>query len=111
MEKSRLAMGFMGGILARWILNAIASPEKSILGSRKSFHESKTRSNLKTRFGDTLTDQCQGKAVLDFGCGFGVQSVDVAKLGASRTIRVDIQASRLCLASLGNGIPTRVNVT
>jgi len=88
-------MGFIGGIPARWILQTIAPPEKRIAGVQKPSKDSKTKSNLKTHFGEDFIEQIQGKAVLDFGCGFGVQSIEVAKLGASKVIGLDIQDSRL----------------
>lgn len=88
-------MGIVGGTLARWLLQSISPPENRLAGSKKAPIESKTKSNLETHFGADFIDQIRGKTVLDFGCGFGVQSVEVAKLGASKVIGVDIQDSRL----------------
>lgn len=88
-------MGITGGFLASWILNTVAPPQKRLAAAKESIKEVKTKSNLKTHFGDNFIDQIRGKTVLDFGCGFGVQSVEVAQLGAGRVIGIDIQEDRL----------------
>jgi SAM-dependent methyltransferase len=88
-------MGIIGGIFAKKILNAVAPPQRRILGSKEPNKESKTKSNLKTHFGDDFIEKIHGKTVLDFGCGFGVQSVEVAKLGAGKVIGIDILENRL----------------
>lgn len=88
-------MGIIGGIFAKTILNAVAPPQRRILGSKEPNKESKTKSNLKTHFGDDFIEKIHGKTVLDFGCGFGVQSVEVAKLGAGKVIGIDILENRL----------------
>lgn len=88
-------MGILGGLLGRTILNAVAPPQRRIVGLRDPHKESKTKSNLKTHFGDDFIEKISGKTVLDFGCGFGVQSVEVAKLGAGKVIGIDILENRL----------------
>ena len=44
-------------------------------------------------FGPDVATLFQGKTVIDFGCGRGRESVEVAKLGARRVIGIDIQES------------------
>ncbi len=89
----------LGGLFGKTILNAVALPQRRIVGSRDPHKESKTKSNLKTRFGDDFIEKISGNTVLDFRCGFGVQSVEVAKLGAGKVIGIDILDSRFLLLS------------
>ena len=45
-----------------------------------------------------LRDSCQGKIVLDFGCGNGVHSIFPAKKGAEKVIGIDLSEKSLQLA-------------
>ncbi len=45
-----------------------------------------------------LSERCQGKIVLDFGCGNGVHSIFPAKSGAEKVIGIDLSEKSLQLA-------------
>jgi SAM-dependent methyltransferase len=45
--------------------------------------------------GDTLMSRMQGKVVIDFGCGDGLESIELAKEGAAKVIGIDIRESAL----------------
>lgn len=53
------------------------------------------RSKIATLLGDRFLAQVRGKTVIDFGCGEGADSLDLARAGASRVIGIDIQESFL----------------
>jgi SAM-dependent methyltransferase len=62
-------------------------------------------SKLERLLGRDLFDSVAGKTVIDFGCGEGVECVELARMGAHRVIGIDIQdrllerAARLAEAS------------
>jgi SAM-dependent methyltransferase len=45
--------------------------------------------------GPTIWDQVRGRTVLDLGCGYGVEAVEMAEHGARRVIGVDLDGERL----------------
>ena len=45
-----------------------------------------------------LSERCQGKIVLDFGCGNGVHSIFPAKNGAEKVVAIDLSEKSLQLA-------------
>jgi SAM-dependent methyltransferase len=53
------------------------------------------RSKLEVLLGPGIWDEIRGKHVLDFGCGTGEHSVEMAKKGASRVIGLDIRQHAL----------------
>ncbi|MGH9393933.1 MAG: class I SAM-dependent methyltransferase [Terriglobales bacterium] len=53
---------------------------------------------LATLFGPMLWPCLEGKSVIDFGCGMGVEAVEMLRHGARRVIGLDIQESRLAAA-------------
>ena len=48
------------------------------------------KSKLKTHFGAEFLNAIQGKCVIDFGCGKGFESVEMAQSGAERVIGIDV---------------------
>lgn len=44
---------------------------------------------------DRLGEICQGKIVLDYGCGRGTHSLQVAKMGAARVVGIDLSERSL----------------
>jgi SAM-dependent methyltransferase len=57
------------------------------------------RSKLRTHFGNEFIDAVKGKTVIDFGCGTGVESVEMAQSGALQVIGIDIRQEVLAAAS------------
>jgi SAM-dependent methyltransferase len=53
---------------------------------------------IEALFGPDIWDQISGKVVLDFGCGMGMEAIEVARHGASHVIGLDIQESDLAQA-------------
>jgi 2-polyprenyl-3-methyl-5-hydroxy-6-metoxy-1,4-benzoquinol methylase len=56
------------------------------------------KSKLAVLLGERFVDEIRGRTVIDFGCGKGIQSVEMAKRGAARVIGVDINESFLAAA-------------
>jgi ubiquinone/menaquinone biosynthesis C-methylase UbiE len=42
-----------------------------------------------------LGNYCQGKVVLDYGCGNGIHAIEIAKLGAEKVIGIDLSEKSL----------------
>lgn len=57
-------------------------------------------SKFKTIFGSGIFDELKGKVVLDFGCGFGEQAIELAENGCAQVIGLDTQEDRLRKARL-----------
>ena len=55
----------------------------------------KGKSKLALLLGQSFIQTVRGKTVIDFGCGEGIEAVELAKNGASRVFGVDIRASML----------------
>ena len=53
------------------------------------------RSKLNFQFGDAFLEEVRGEVVIDFGCGEGVQSIELAKAGAGSLIGLDIREEQL----------------
>jgi SAM-dependent methyltransferase len=56
------------------------------------------RSKLDTLFGSGFWDRICGKTVLDFGCGEGLEALEVAQSGALEVIGIDIREELLASA-------------
>jgi SAM-dependent methyltransferase len=53
------------------------------------------KGKLRTLLGDAFLEEIRGKTVIDFGCGEGVEAVEMALAGAERVIGLDIQTTLL----------------
>ncbi len=62
----------------------------------ESIYEGKSK--LKMTLGD-IRGLVRGKTVIDFGCGEGLESVELARIGAGRVIGIDIRDSMLAKAA------------
>lgn len=56
------------------------------------------KSKLRTLLGDDVFELARGKTVIDFGCGTGQESIELAANGARTVLGVDIQEEMLCEA-------------
>src|SRR6185369_14086358 len=56
------------------------------------------KSKLATLMGEDIFRQIAGKVIIDFGCGEGVEAVEMALHGAKRVIGIDIRQDSLELA-------------
>lgn len=66
----------------------------------------RNRSKLETLLGSDLFQQTRGKTVIDFGCGYGDQTVELARNGAELAIGLDIREEVLHVArTKASGIP------
>lgn len=83
-------MGIIGGEIGYRLLRKIGLQESRMDGSVYL-----NKSKLETLLGNSIWQQISGKTVIDFGCGAGVEVVEMAKNGASRVIGVDIQEKYL----------------
>jgi len=88
-------MGFIGGTVGYHILKRISK------GTEVSYIDSSAylgKSKIETLLGTDFWSEIQDKAVIDFGCGDGTESVELAQRGARRVIGVDIQERLLKVA-------------
>lgn len=81
-------MGIIGGRLGYWMLRKIAPRQPGGGYVDDSWSD---ESMFRQFFGDDFREFIQGKTVIDFGCGTGGQSVQMARMGAGRVIGIDIQ--------------------
>lgn len=86
-------MGIIGGEIGYRLLRKIGLQDSSRMDGSVYLNKSK----LETLLGDSIWPQISGKTVVDFGCGAGLEVVEMAKNGASRVIGVDIQEKFLQL--------------
>lgn len=96
--------GFIGGPVAYRLLRRLgqkASREETCDGS--SYQD---RSKLEVLFGAGIWDLLAAKTVVDFGCGFGGDAIEMAMRGARRVVGLDIrpdvlEKARLAAAEAG----------
>src|SRR5260221_13256555 len=81
-------MGFIGGTVGYRLLKAIRAGDD---GSRMNGSAYADKSKLEVLLGPQLWNEIRDRVVIDFGCGAGVQAVEMAARGARHVIGVDIQ--------------------
>jgi SAM-dependent methyltransferase len=64
-----------------------------------SGHPLESRSKLALQMSDDFSSKITGKVVIDFGCGEGAESVEMAQMGARRVIGIDIRENVLHAAT------------
>ncbi len=84
-------MALIGGRLGEFILTKAQQLKNNGLADEVSEQSANTASNLKNIFGDSIAELVLGKTVIDYGCGTGRDTIQIAKWGASKAIGIDIQ--------------------
>jgi SAM-dependent methyltransferase len=85
-------MALIGGRLAGIIL------------SRYQWHDLEARpgyvgsGKLQELFGDSFWERIRGKTVIDFGCGFGNEAIEMARHGAARVVGLETLERSLVIA-------------
>jgi SAM-dependent methyltransferase len=86
---------FLGGKIGYHILKMISRG-----GTGPGDNEAPTtRQKLELHFGSSIWEDIRGKTVIDFGCGRGDESVEIASHGAEKVIGIEIQDRFLSLAT------------
>ena len=81
-------MGFLGGSVGYRVLKRLAPG-----GGRSKLDGSAyaSRSKLEVLLGPELWETIRGRSVIDFGCGLGGDSIEMARRGAAEIFGLDIQ--------------------
>jgi SAM-dependent methyltransferase len=88
-------MGIIGGSIGYWTLRALCPDGANPHCAGNVYAE---RSKLEVLFGPQVWDELQGRDVVDFGCGAGVQAIELAQHGANRVTGIDIRETALAEA-------------
>lgn len=85
-------MGIIGGTLGYRFLRAVSSEGESGYCDGSAY---RNRSKLEVLFGPEIWAKVAGRVVIDFGCGCGVEAIELARHGAQRVIGLDLQTRLL----------------
>jgi len=82
-------MGIVGGPLASRLLTRLSPTGEGGLaqGVPKAYQN---KNKLEVLLGSSIWDQVRDKVVVDFGCGPGLESIDLVEHGARRVIGLDL---------------------
>lgn len=89
-------MGIIGGALGVRVMTWL-SPKGENSNLDGSAYNNKSK--LEVLFGRDFFDQIRGRVVLDFGCGAGEETMEMAQRGAARVIGLDVRPKLLAKAS------------
>lgn len=85
-------MGFIGGAVGYQAMKLICpTGETGYLDGKVYEHKSK----LEILLGKSFWGEIRDRTVIDFGCGFGAESIEMAERGAKKVIGVDINEGYL----------------
>lgn len=104
-------MGIVGGELAYRFLRWYAAGDGAN-GMDGSAYDG--TSKLRVLLGDALLRELRDKDVIDFGCGDGAETIEIAQAGARSVVGVDIQTARFPDATqraVAAGVADRVRFT
>jgi SAM-dependent methyltransferase len=87
-------MAFLGGELGYRLLRALWSGPTDHLSGKAYANKDK----LQLVLGLNVYEEFEGKIVVDFGCGEGLEAIRIAQNGAARVIGLDIQEQLLVRA-------------
>ncbi|MDQ3472992.1 MAG: class I SAM-dependent methyltransferase [Acidobacteriota bacterium] len=88
-------MGIVGGALGYQLLRWISKTGETGYCDGSAYAD---RNKLEVLLGPKIWDDLKGKVVIDFGCGSGVDAVEIAKRGAKRVVGLDIRENALAEA-------------
>jgi SAM-dependent methyltransferase len=86
--------GVIRGEIARMLLKKF-SPKDAIASQSALFPEAEILKNLTTHFGTEFLETVKNRSILDFGCGFGKESVAIARLGAKSVYGLEISKEKI----------------
>lgn len=88
-------MGIVGGALGYRLLRWISRTGETGYCDGSAYAD---RNKLEVLLGGQIWDDLKDKVVIDFGCGSGVDAVEIAKRGAKRVVGLDIRENALAEA-------------
>jgi SAM-dependent methyltransferase len=91
-------MGLIGGSPAYRFLRRYYPHGANVPMPQGNPYKARGVSKLAELFGPGIFDELAGRTILDFGCGEGENSIELAERGARRIIGLDIQERRLMKA-------------
>lgn len=89
-------MGLIGGTIGYKVLKSLSRDGETGYCDGSAY---KGRSKLEVLFGPQVWREFEGKVVIDFGCGSGVEAVEIAQRGARRVIGLEKRAHLLSNAT------------
>jgi SAM-dependent methyltransferase len=90
-------MGIVGGPIGYRLLRSISSDGETSYLDGSAY---KSRSKMEVLFGEGIWAELSGKVIIDFGCGTGAETVEIARRGAAKVIGLDIRERVLDQARL-----------
>ena len=90
-------MGIIGGKIGYRLLHSICPDGEAGYLTGEAY---KDRSKIEVLFGEGIWDELRGRVVIDFGCGWGGEAIDMAKHGAGKVIGLDLRERLLSQARL-----------
>jgi len=101
-------MGIIGGSIAIYFLNVLSGQGANVYPVVATAYAG--RSKLEALFGTQIWPEVRGKSVIDFGCGHGTESVEMAEAGARRVIGLELEECCLVMGrqlALDHGVSAR----
>jgi len=89
-------MGLIGGTIGYRLLKSLSQDGETGYCDGSAYEG---RSKLETLFGPQIWRELEGKIVIDFGCGSGVEAVEIAQHGARKVIGLDNRVQALSQAT------------
>jgi len=89
-------MSVLGGTIGYRMLRTIAPVERDRLNGRSYSGRSKIEAN----FGCEIWNEIRNKTIIDYGCGNGIEAIELAQHGAGQVYGIDILEKRLEAARL-----------
>jgi len=81
-------MGLIGGTLGYRLLKSISTDGETGYCDGSAY---RGRSKLEVLLGPEIWSEIRGKTVIDFGCGFGTEAIELAQRGAAKVIGLELR--------------------